>query len=336
MSAPDTFPSLSPELSARFASLAVDNLAREYPNAPAHLLTGPGDLQPPRYLHPAFFGSYDWHSCVHQHWLLVRLMRLGLPERLGARQALDATLTTGNLGAEAAYLEGNPTFERTYGWAWLLRLAEELRTWDDPDARRWSANLQPLCRVVVSAWTEFLPRTSFPIRAGTHANSAFALALAIDYARTAQERSFESACRAKAVAWFSADADYPAALEPSGDDFLSGALTEAALMTRLMNGEQFAAWLSTFLPSPPPQILAPVATADRADPKLVHLDGLNLSRAWCWRRLAASLPGPDARRELALSAAAAHADAALPHVLSGKYVGEHWLASFAALMLTDR
>jgi DUF2891 family protein len=336
MSATDPFPPLSPELAARFASLAVDNLAREYPNAPAHLLTGPGALQPPRHLHPAFFGSYDWHSCVHQHWLLVRLMRLGLPEGVGARGALDATLTTENLAAEAAYLEANPTFERTYGWAWLLRLAEELLTWDDADARRWSANLQPLCRVVVSAWAEFLPRTAFPVRAGTHANSAFALALAIDYARTADERSFESACRAKAVAWFAADADYPAALEPSGDDFLSGALTEAALMTRLLNGEQFAAWLATFLPSPPRQILAPVTTADRSDPKLVHLDGLNLSRAWCWRRVAASLPGSDPRRELALSAAAAHADSALPHVFSGEYVGEHWLASFAALMLTDR
>ena len=189
--------------------------------------------------------------------------------------------------------------------------------------------------MIVAGWLDFLPRTAYPIRAGTHANSAFALAFAIDYARTADDRPLESACQAKAAGWFSADADYPAAFEPSGDDFLSGALMEAALMTRLMSVEQFARWLDTFLPGPPPEILTPVPPGDRSDPKLVHLDGLNLSRAWCWRRVAASLPGDDRRRELALSAAAAHADAALLHLFSGEYVGEHWLASFAALALTD-
>ncbi len=187
---------------------------------------------------------------------------------------------------------------------------------------------------MVAHWTAFLPRTAYPIRAGTHANSAFALAFAIDYARSFEDRSFEAACAAKAAAWFAADTDYPASFEPSGDDFLSGSLAEAALMTRLMSAERFASWLGAFLPTIPPQILSPVPVSDRSDAKLVHLDGLNLSRGWCWRRVAASLPA-DERREVALLAAAAHADAALPHLFSGEYVGEHWLGTFAVLLLTD-
>lgn len=311
------------------ARQAIENIAREYPNAPGHLLRGPEDLKPPREVHPAFFGSYDWHSCVHQHWLLVRLLRLGLigSQADAARAALGTTLTVEQLAVEAAYLRERPTFERTYGWGWLLKLVDELRAWDDPDASAWTDAIAPLAGAVRANWLAFLPRATYPIRAGTHANSAFGLAFALDHAT--EEPVFAEALRERALDWFLNDRDYPAHLEPGGEDFLSGSLMEAALMTRVLGRSAFAAWFEGFMPEVPPSLLQPAVVSDRSDPRTVHLDGLNLSRAWCWRRIGSVLPA-------GAPAADVHLDAALPYLFSGEYAGEHWLSSFALLALTDR
>jgi len=324
---------LSVELSQGMARVAVANIGREYPNAPGHLLHSATDLRPPRELHPAFFGSYDWHSSVHQHWLLVRLLRLDLAgdQTDAARAALATNLAAEALEIEAAYLRGRPSFERTYGWAWLLKLADELASWEDGDADGWRRALAPAVAVVATNWMAFLGRVTYPIRAGTHANSAFGLALALDHARATGDVDFASALADLALRWFSHDRDYPAGLEPGGDDFLSGALMEAAAMTRLLDRTAFAEWFAAFLPSPPSVLLEPATVADRSDAKTVHLDGLNLSRAWCWRTIFAVTGDPLAER-----AAERHLDASLPHLFSGEYVGEHWLSSFALLALTDR
>lgn len=323
---------LDADLATRMARLAIENVGREYPNAPAHLLRSHADLLPPRRLHPAFFGSYDWHSSVHQHWLLVRLLRLGLlPEAdaAGALAALGASLTRANVEVEAAYLRERPSFERTYGWAWLLRLAQEIADWPEAETG-CAAALAPAVDAVRANWLAYLPRAAYAIRAGTHANSAFGLVFALDYARGAGDEGFAAALIDRATTWFAADSDYPAQLEPGGDDFLSGALVEAVLMSRLLEPDAFTAWFEGFLPSPPDAILEPAAVTDRSDPKTVHLDGLNLSRAWCWREIgrAGATPG------IANDAAARHLDAAMPQLFSGEYVGEHWVSSFAALALT--
>jgi hypothetical protein len=312
---------LDDRLTERLAGLAIDNIGREYPNAPAHLLRGPSDLVPPRELHPCFYGSYDWHSCVHQHWLLARLLRL---DRAGsqtdaARRTL-AALTPAKAEIEAAYLRDHPAFERTYGWAWLLKLADEL----DGDA------LAPAVSAVRDNWRAHLPDATYPIRAGTHANSAFGLALAIDHARLARDESLERALVARALAWFADDRDYPARLEPGGDDFLSGALVEASLMTRVLDRDAFTTWFAGFLPALPAALTEPAIVTNRSDPKLAHLDGLNLSRAWCWRTIT------HATGNVAATAAAErHLEAAMPHLFSGEYAGEHWIGSFALLALTE-
>jgi hypothetical protein len=318
-------PHLSAELRSAMARLAIENIGREYPNAPAHVLDGPDDLRPPRELHPAFFGSFDWHSSVHQHWLLARLVRRDARASWAnaARAALEASLTPANLEAEADYLRRHPGFERTYGWAWLLKLADELASWPDLDADRWSAAIAPVVAAVRFNWLDFLPRATYPIRAGTHANSAFGLAFAIDHARAAGDAELEAAAIERATSWFGDDRDHPAHLEPGGDDFLSPTLVEAALMQRVL-GTAFGAWFAGLLPDPPASLLRPAVVSDRSDPKLVHLDGLNLSRAWCWLAIGAASPVADA-------AAEAHLDAALPHLLTGNYAGEHWLATFAVL-----
>lgn len=326
---------LTDALAADMARLALENIGREYPNAPGHLLRSADDLRAPRELHPAFFGSWDWHSSVHQHWVLVRLLRLGRAGELadGARAALVAGLTVEHLAAEAAYLRERPAFERTYGWAWLLRLSDELTAWADPTASALAAALAPALTVVRSHWLTFLPTATYPIRAGTHANSAFGLAFAMEHARATSDGMFAAALEACALGWFAADRDYPAHLEPGGDDFLSPALLEALLMAGIL-GSGFDAWFDAFLPSMPRSLLEPAIVADRSDPKTVHLDGLNLARAWSWRRIADAL-GEDPRAGVARMAAETHLEAALPHLFSGEYAGEHWVTTFALLALTD-
>ncbi len=327
---------------SRCARLALKGVRREYPNKLDHVLNDAGEVQGPRALHPAFYGCFDWHSSVHGHWMLVRLLRLfpALPEAAEIRAALNENLTARNLEAEAAYLKqaNRQSFERTYGWAWLLKLAEELHGWDDPDGKNWSRNLRPLAEALVQRYLDFLPKQTYPIRTGVHPNTAFGLAFALDYATATGHDKLAGLVRERSRTYFGADADYPAAWEPGGEDFFSPALMEADLMRRVLPPEEFRTWFARFLPGlargEPKALLHPAVVTDRSDPKLVHLDGLNLSRAWCLRSLAAALPERDAVRKVLALSAALHAQAALGHVTSGDYAGEHWLASFAVYMLS--
>lgn len=335
-------PALTRDQASAFARLALKNIRREYPYKPDHVLNEAGDTRSPRILHPAFYGSYDWHSSVHGHWMLVRLLRLfpDLPEAEQIRGILNDHLSEANLKTEAAYF-GEPnrqSFERTYGWAWLLKLADEVYAWDDADARQWSRQLQPLAEVIVTRYLAFLPKQTYPIRTGVHPNTAFGLAFALDYARTVKHKELTALLEERSRTYFAADANYPAAWEPGGEDFFSAALMEADLMRRVLPAEEFRTWFDRFLPGvaagEPKALLTPATVSDRSDPKLVHLDGLNLSRAWCLRSIANAFPKDAPARPVLVAAAARHAEAGLTHVTSGDYAGDHWLASFAVYMLT--
>lgn len=320
-----------------FATAALGHVAREYPHVQVHAMTGPEPPFVPSQRHPIFYGSYDWHSCVHGYWLLARLLRR-YPEGPSAgaiRSRFDQAFTTEKVAGEVAYYThgGSKGFERPYGWAWLLMLAAELRLHD----KAWGATLLPLEQVIVERFYDFLPRADYPLRAGVHSNTAFALLLTDIYAEAAGDAALGELLRTKARAWYGADADCQA-WEPSGDEFLSSALMEAAAMRRLTPAAEFEPWLNRFLPqiadSRPASLFAPAQVSDRSDGKIAHLDGLNLSRAWCWRILATGLEPNDSRRPIMLGAADRHLAASLPHV-TGDYMGEHWLASFALLTLDN-
>jgi len=334
--------SLDEARASSFAKLALRCIQKEYPNKLDHVMNDAGEVRTPRALHPSFYGCFDWHSSVHGHWMLVRLLRLfpNLPEAASIRASLRSNLSAEAVAGEVAYLgqSNRQSFERTYGWAWLLMLAEELRGWDDPDGRRWSANLAPLADAIAKRYTEFLPKQSYPIRTGVHPNTAFGIAFALDYARTAGNRALEVVLVERSRTYFGLDFDYPAAWEPGGEDFFSPALMEADLMRRVMEPQEFRDWLLRFLPgisrAEPAALFTPALVTDRSDPKLVHLDGLNLSRAWCMQHIAAALPADDRVRQVLLDSARRHAEAALRHVASGDYAGEHWLASFAVYLLS--
>ncbi|MFQ5771434.1 MAG: DUF2891 domain-containing protein, partial [bacterium] len=315
---------------------------REYPNKLDHVMNEKHEVQNPRALHPAFYGCFDWHSAVHGHWMLVRLLHLfpNLPEANDIRRALNENLTMQNIWTEVEYLKqkNRKSFERTYGWAWLLKLAEELCNWDDADGRRWSKNLKPLADAIVERYLGFFPKQTYPIRRGVHPNSAFGLAFALDYARAIHETELEKIIVERSMTYFAGDEACPAAWEPGGDDFFSPCLMEADLMRRVMAPTDFNTWLHTFLPNliegEPEALINPATVADRSDPKIVHLDGLNLSRAWCMAGIAAALPKNDPIRKVLIDSAYRHAEDALAHVASGNYEGEHWLASFAVYMLS--
>jgi hypothetical protein len=329
---------LTPDFASRLAAIALGHVAREYPNVLVHAIRGPEELGTPRALHPIFYGSYDWHSCVHGHWLLATLLRLypDLPEAGAIQSHFDSAFTEPAVTGECEYL-ARPTsggFERPYGWGWLLALAHELSR-HDGGAARWGRTLAPLTEVFVARFHTFLPKADYPVRAGVHSNTAFALALALDYARAAGDRDLEQLIGQKARAWYWKDRDCQA-WEPSGDDFLSPALIEAELMRRVLAPVEFHAWFAAFLPraaaGEPATLFAPARVSDRSDGKIAHLDGLNLSRAWCWRGIAGGLEATDPARPAARAAAETHLAASLPHV-AGDYMGEHWLASFALLAL---
>jgi hypothetical protein len=333
---------LSEKQASHFASLALRCISREFPNKPEHVVNDAADVKNPKLLHPAFYGCYDWHSSVHGHWMLVRLLRSfpGLPEAAQIRNALNTNLAAENILAEAAYFRqpNRQSFERTYGWAWLLKLAEELQSWEDHDGKNWAGNLRPLVDVIVKAYTEFLPKQTYPIRTGVHPNTAFGLAFALDYAQAVGDQNLETLLDERSRNYFASDASYPGAWEPGGEDFFSPALMEADLMRRVMKPAEFARWFHQFLPaiskSEPAVLLRPAIVTDRSDPKLVHLDGLNLSRAWCMRNIARALPRSDSARNILSRSASRHAAEALVHVASGDYAGEHWLASFAVFLLS--
>jgi hypothetical protein len=331
--------SLSPELASRFARTALGHVGREWPNKLDHVLSGPQDVRGPRDLHPIFFGSFDWHSCVHGHWLLARLYRR-FPNSAEAREIrafLDVQFTPANVEGEVAYLR-NPAsrgFERPYGWAWLLMLAGELARHESEEGRRWSEALKPLADAFVARFASFLPLATYPVRAGVHSNTAFALVLTLDYAAAVNDSRLEQICAEKVRAWYARDEDCQA-WEPSQDEFLSPALMEAACMRQVLTPAEYRVWFARFLPraarGEPTTLFSPATVSDRSDGKIAHLDGLNLSRAWCWRLIADGLSDGDPLHPRVEETVEIHLASALDHI-QGDYMGEHWLASFALLAL---
>jgi hypothetical protein len=314
---------LTEALATRFAQLAMANIEREYPRHVQHFMTGAGPLPAQREWHPAFYGSYDWHSAVHMHWLLVRVLRLYPVSRVAPQitDALDAHLTEGNLETELAYFRSpaGRTFERPYGWAWLLKLQTEALMLKS----RWSGALRLLAEELAQRLAGYVSVAPYPVRAGSHGNSAFACLLGLDYARMAKDTALEFEIRKAARRWYGADSSAPIAYEPSLDDFLSPTLVEAVLMRELLDESEFFAWARRFAPDGFDALAEPPMVVDHADPKQSHLDGLCLSRAWCFARLGG------------VAAAQGLVEAALPHVTEGDFAGTHWLASFAVLALAE-
>jgi hypothetical protein len=329
---------------AKFAGMALACVHKEYPNKIAHVLNSDRDVQPPRLLTPAFYGCFDWHSCVHGHWLLARLARL-FPKAgfaAEARKALARSLTAENMAAEAAYMagEGRSSFERPYGLAWLLQLAAELREWDDPQAQEWAQTIEPLENAALARLKVWLPKLSHPVRSGEHSQTAFALGLIYDWARRSGNTEFLEVLDANIRRMYLHDKQCPLNYEPSGEDFLSPCLAEADLVRRILNPAEFSAWLSAFLPAIPQDgaanWLEPGIVTDPTDGKLVHLDGLNLSRAWMLEGIVSGLPKGDPRIASLKATAQAHAASGLRSVTGEHYVSGHWLASFAVYLVSER
>lgn len=327
---------------AKFAKLALDGIVREYPNKPSNVMEDAEGVSSPREMHPSFYGSFDWHSSVHGHWLLVRVLRLypGHPMESDIRAALDAHLSAEPLQREAEYFKPrlNKSFERMYGWAWALRLVAELDQWNDDQGNQWRQNLVPMEEIIVARTMDYLPKLSWPIRTGVHPDSAFAIGQILDYARQVENRELERLLVETALRFYRDDRDYPARYEPSGEDFFSAGLNEADLMRRVLDGEEFEAWLAQFFPGLEQEklgnLLTPVDVSDVTDGKIVHLAGLNLSRAWTLQGIASALDSDSPARPILEAAAKKHAEAGLGYVFSGHYEGEHWLATFAIYHLT--
>jgi len=343
-SPPRAAPDAERESVARFARLAIECLHREYPNKISHVLDGDADVRPPRELTPVFHGCYDWHSSVHGHWLLARLARRhpDAPFAPVAIAALDRSFTTAGFEAEVRYLNGRGrvSFERPYGLAWLLQLAAELREWDDERAQRWFRTLQPLERAARDRMAEWIPKLDYPIRVGEHSQTAFSFGLVLDWSRIAGDAEMERLIVGRATTFHLKDRGCPLAWEPGGQDFLSPCLAEADLMRRVMEPRAFASWLAGFLPEIPRDgdgaWLPHAVVSDPGDPKLAHLDGLNLSRAWMLEGMAGGLPRGDTRREALLAAASIHRERGLSAVTGEHYEGGHWLGSFATYLITRR
>ena len=333
------FDTLSAEIADRFAATTLGHVTREYPHHLTHALAGLEDARTPAALHPVFYGSFDWHSCVHGYWLLARVLRRFPQGTHGQaiQRLFEQQLTPGKVAGECAYFSRPVSrgFERPYGWAWLLKLTHELTLLPNGT---WAAALSPLADLVARRWADFLPFATYPVRVGTHPNTAFALRLAADYAHGGKEDDLAGLLVATAERWYEADADCPAWGEPGGDDFLSSTLIEAECLRRLLPKERFLPWFDRFLPRlanrEPASLFAPAIASDRSDGKIAHLDGLNLSRAWCFRALAGALPLGDPRCAVLQRAADTHLAASWPHLV-GDYMGEHWLSSFALLAVDE-
>lgn len=328
-----------------YVEVALACALREYPVMPFFIATGPGPYPTHRQLHPAFFGSFDWHSCVEMHWVVVRLQRMFPRDTPGeqARTVLNDLLTEANIRQELAYFldPNHRSMERPYGWGWLLTLQHELLTWDDADARRWAAAVAPLADTLAANLAAWWPATTYPQRTGTHYNSAFSMSRCLDFAGLLAEQGdpkLRDAIHSTARRWFGTDIDYPVHYEPSGADFLSAGLSEAELMSRILDPGEFVAWLDRFLPelaaAEPRTLFLPATVSDPSDGQVAHLHGLNLSRAWDFVRLAEQLPAGDARIVPMLDAAERHAEASLDQVAGSDYMVEHWLAVYAMLLLS--
>lgn len=328
---------LEEEVAMNFARIALDCMHKEYPNKLNQVLKTEADLRTPKDLHPAFYGCFDWHSSVHGHWMLIRIMKQFPKNKFAAeiRTKLGQNLTSENLLAEVAYFEqSSSSWERTYGWAWLLKLAEELYSWDDPQGQVWFANIDALAAVVAKKYITFLPTQNYPVRTGVHPNTAFGLSFAHDYASMVGDLNLKNIIAKRALDYYAQDKRCPCSWEPSGEDFLSPCLEEANLMARIMPGRTFKKWFRQFFAGNGLDYYqTPADVSNRSDPKIVHLDGLNLSRAWCLFYLDKATEGayPALR-----SMADANLNASLPHVATEHYEGSHWLASFAIYALSQK
>jgi hypothetical protein len=342
LSTPATPPSLSPARVSELVGLSLACVEKEFPNKPSHIYCDAAEVLRPSVATPVFFGCFDWHSAVHGHWTMVRVLKFfpGLPEEPEIRAILARRLQPELVGREALFFaeERSATFERPYGLAWLLRLSAELRTFEDEQAQEWARALRPLEEMTVRRIEEYLPRLSVPVRSGTHSSTAFAMAHALDYARAVGDKSFEALLVERARAFFLADRDCPTAYEPSGEDFVSPCLAEADVMRRVLAPEEFRTWLDGFLPPIDSARFAPLRTPtevlDREDPRIGHLIGLSFQRAWSFRGIAAALPESDPKRARLLQMAADHESDALAQMFDSGYGGAHWLASFAIFALT--
>ncbi len=324
---------------SHFANLALSCIQKEYPNKLNQVLKDERGIKNPKKLHPAFYGCFDWHSSVHGHWMLIRLLKSfpDLPEAKEIRRLLNENLSESNIKEEVVYFEAaSKSWERMYGWSWLMKLSEELYDWNDRDGKQWKRNLQPLTDAIVQRYMDFLPKQTYPVRTGVHPNTAFGLSFALDFAKKAGRTDFAMLIESRARDYYLEDEDCPADWEPSGEDFLSACLEEANLMSRVLSKDDFTKWFRKFLPKQKLKALGrPAEVSDRSDPKLVHLDGVNLSRAWSIYGL---LPYVKKRklRKLLLEAAEEHLNATVPYIASEHYEGTHWLASFAVYALVAR
>jgi len=321
----------------KLAELPLSCMETEYPNKLSQVIGSDDDIAPPRNLHPAFYGCFDWHSAVHGHWSLVRLLK-GFPDLEKAeliRTKLKERMSKKNIEEEIKYFNGplNKTYERTYGWAWLLKLAEELHTWDDPLGQELEANLQPLTNLIAQKYTSYLPKLQYPIRVGTHTNTAFGMSFAYDYAITLKDDALKNAIEKRAKDFFLNDKNAPLDWEPSGYDFLSPTFEEIDIMRKVLPQGEFTDWLVKFVPNIHDLDLAPGIVSDRTDGHMVHLDGLNFSRAWCMYALARDYH--EASNSLRASASK-HLEASLPSIFNDTYEGGHWLGSFALYALDSR
>lgn len=341
----ETMPKLGDRLTAKqvemFANLALKNIQTEYPNKPNNVIADAKGVRSPKTMHPAFYGCFDWHSSVHGHWMLVKLLKAYPDHPVGSkiREKLGQNLTAENLKGELSYFleKEAKSYERTYGWAWYLTLAAELEGWDDQQGKQWREHLRELEALLVKRTVEYLPKLTYPIRTGIHPDTGFALGQILDYARTVKNKQLESLIVKRAKEYYANDTDYPTKYEPSGQDFFSSCLNEADLMRRVLNQEEFIQWFDKFLPKLKSgdggNLLTPVTVSDVTDGYIVHLAGLDLSRAWCMQGIASALPADDPRVELLRKSASGHADLGFQYVFSGHYEGDHWLATFAIYLL---
>jgi hypothetical protein len=330
---------LTKEQAYKLSQLPMKCLQNEYPNKLGQVLNNEQELKSPDELHPVFYGCFDWHSSVHGHWLLVSMLKeygLQLPNADSIRVKLEEQFTPAKIQQEKAFFKTkyNDSFERTYGWAWLLKLQLELDTWDDPQGKKWASSLRPLSEMIVEKYMIYLPKLVYPIRTGEHINTAFGLAFAYDYAMGSKNVTFTELIKKRAREFYLNDLNYPIHIEPSGYDFLSPALEEADLMRRVLEPEEFQKWLNRFLPQLRKKnyALAPGKVSDRTDGKLVHLDGLNFSRAWCLTGIAKA---SNKKYGHLTKIAEQHIRYSLPSIVDGDYMGEHWLASFAVYALLN-
>jgi len=326
---------------SQLASLPLKCIEQEYPNKVNHVAVSDSDeIITPNKMHPAFYGCFDWHSSVHGHWMLVKLLKDFplLPEAKKIRDAVSGNLSDVNILTEAKYFNAvlNKGFERTYGWAWILKLQEELNSWNDADAIKWRRALQPLTDTIINIWMKFLPKQTYPNRTGVHPNTAFGLVFALDYARASGNKKFEEAIIQSAKKLYLKDQHAPSIWEPDGTDFLSPSLEEADLMRRVLNKTEFIQWFNHYIsPASLQHLTILPVVSDRNDLSIVHLDGLCFSRSWCMKGIASVLPKTDSRKKLLLQSSIKHLNASLPNIASGSYGGEHWLASFAVYAITQ-